>query len=356
MALNAQMTKPLRWGILGTGMIAKVLADAVHASETAELVAVGSRARETAEAFGEKYQVPKRYDSYGAVLKDPNVDVVYISLPNHLHREWSIRCAEAGKHILCEKPLALSAADVEAMLEAAHRHNVFFLEAFMYRCSPQTERLATLVKEGAIGAVRYIQASFGYQLGPKYDNIRLQNAAAGGGLMDVGCYPMSMARLIAGAAHGADFADPVAIQGFAHIGDISRIDEWTTATVMFPGDILANLVCATQVSIPPAVSIWGTEGNIQVTNPWFPGRAAGDAMSFTLNRSGKDPEAITLPGGPGLYTVEVDTVARYLDRREAPSPAMTHDDSLGQQRALDTWRRQIGLVFDGDVDTNEPRH
>jgi predicted dehydrogenase len=349
MATQSQQSKPLRWGILGTGMIAKILAEAIHASTTAELTAVGSRARETAEAFGGKYQVPKRYDSYEAVLDDPEVDIVYISLPNHLHEEWSVRCAEAGKHILCEKPLAFSAHEVENMLAAARKHDVFFLEAFMYRCSPQTQKLAAVIKDGAIGEVRYIQASFGYQMGPKYDNIRLQNAAGGGGLMDVGCYPMSMARLVAGAAQGKDFADPVEVTGFGHIGDVSRIDEWTTATLKFPGDILANLVCATQVNVPPHVSVFGTEGNLQIPNPWFPGRTAGEAMTFTLNRSGKDPETVTVPGGPALYTVEVDTVAQYIDRREAPSPAMTHADSLGQQRALDAWRRQIGLVFDPET-------
>jgi predicted dehydrogenase len=327
-------------------MIAKTLADAIKESETAELLAVGSRAQATADAFGETYGAPRRYDSYEGLLADPDVEAVYISLPNHLHREWTVKCAAAGKHILCEKPLALNYGEVAAMITAVRRHDVFFLEAFMYRCSPQTAKLVELIKDGAIGAVRVIQATFCYQMGPKYDNIRLQNAAGGGGVMDVGCYTMSMARLIAGAAQNQDFADPISLKGSAHIGDISRVDEWAAATLAFEGDILANLVCATQVSIQNGVWIWGSEGNIHVPNPWFPGRRTGEEMAFTLNRQGKESEKVIIPGGPGVYVREVDFVEEYYDRREVPSPAMTWADSLGQQKALDSWRDEIKLIFD----------
>ncbi|MDX2284071.1 MAG: Gfo/Idh/MocA family oxidoreductase [Bacteroidia bacterium] len=329
-------------------MIARVLAEAIRESETATLLAVGSRKDETAEEFGEKYGAERRYGHYDALLQDPDIDAVYISLPNHLHREWTVKAAAAGKHILCEKPLGMNAEEVEAMIAAVRQHDVFFLEAFMYRCSPQTAKLVELVREKAIGEVRMIQATFCYRMGPKYENIRLQNEAGGGGIMDVGCYTMSMARLIAGAAHGKDFADPISVRGAGHIGEVSRVDEWAMATVAFEGGITANLVCATQVSVPNGVSIWGTEGNLQVPTPWFPGRKAGEEMSFVLHRDGKEPETILLPGGPGLYTREVDLVEQYYDRREAPSPAMTWADSLGQQKALDAWRREIGLRFDTD--------
>jgi predicted dehydrogenase/aryl-alcohol dehydrogenase-like predicted oxidoreductase len=335
----------LGWGILGTGGIAKVLAEAISASETGRLVAVGSRNQESAEGFGEKHGIPNRYGSYEAVLADPEVDAVYISLPNHLHAEWTIRCAEAGKHILCEKPFATNVGEAMAMVEAARAHGVFLLEAFMYRCAPQTARLAELIRAGTIGEVRLIQANFSYNLGPKFDNIRLRGDVAGGGIMDVGCYAMSMARLVAGAARGADFADPIEVKGSAHIGQTSGVDEWAVAAVKFPGDILANLACGAEVASDSTLRIWGSEGSILVPNPWFPGRKAGESGTIRVQRAGQsEAEEIVVPGGAGLYTVEVDTVAAHIADRQAP--AMRWADSLGNMKALDRWRREIGLVFE----------
>ena len=171
---------PLRWGIISTGKIARTLADAIHRSRTGELLAVGSRRQETAAAFGAEFDVPRRYGSYAALLADPDVDVVYNALPNHLHAEWSIKAAQAGKHILCEKPLATNLGQAMALVEAARYHDVFLLEAFMYRCHPQTAKLVELIKAGAVGAVRLIQASFTGNMSLDLNNIRLQNGAAGG--------------------------------------------------------------------------------------------------------------------------------------------------------------------------------
>src|SRR5579871_4511677 len=232
--------KSLNWGILGTGKIARTLAQAIHDSQTGALVAVGSRTQEAADRFGTEFSIPKRYPTYHAMLEDPEVEAVYISLPNHLHAEWTVKCAEAGKHILCEKPFTVTAIEARPVIEAVKQHDVFLMEAFMYRCHPQTARLKQLVSEGAIGEVRLIQSNFCYNMGPRYENIRLSNPAAGGGIMDVGCYTVSMARLIAGS-------EPEQVVGVAHIGPISRVDEQATASLRFPGGIVANLACATQV-------------------------------------------------------------------------------------------------------------
>lgn len=335
------------WGILGTGNIAKTLAEAIQASQTGQLVAVGSRKEASAQAFGDKHQIAHRHDSYDGVLQNPAVDAVYISLPNHLHAPWAIRCAEAGKAILCEKPLTVNATEAEAVIEATRAHGVFLLEAFMYRCGPQTARLVELIRKRAIGDVRRIEANFSYNLGPKYDNIRLQNEAAGGGIMDVGCYPLSMARLIAGAAQGADFADPIEIKGCGHLGDQSRVDEWAVAAVKFPGDIVASLACGAQVAGDATLRIWGSEGNMVVPNPWFPGRAKDAPSTIRVQRSGqKEAEEVVVPGGAPLYTFQVDLLARHKEDKQAPSPAMTWADSLGNMRALDAWRQEVGLVFD----------
>src|SRR5918911_2446977 len=164
--------KWLRWGILGTGRIARTFAEGIAASESGTLIAVGSRAQETADRFADTYGVERRYASYEALLADPDVQAVYISLPNHLHATWTIRCAQAGKHILCEKPLTTNYGEAMTVVEEVRRCDVFLMEAFMYRCHPQTARLKQLIDEGAIGEVRLIQSNFSYNLGPQYDKDR----------------------------------------------------------------------------------------------------------------------------------------------------------------------------------------
>lgn len=330
----------LHWGILGTGRIARTFAQAVADSETGQVVGIGSRSSGSADAFGTEFHITRRYGSYAALLADPDVQVVYISLPNHLHAEWIVRCAEAGKHILCEKPLTVNHAEAMTALEAVRRHGVFLMEAFMYRCHPQTARLKELLDAGVIGQVRLIQSNFSYNMGQQYENIRLSNPAAGGGIMDVGCYTASLARLVAGA-------EPSEVCGVAEIGPISRVDELATASLRWPGGILGSLVCGNEAHSSHEARIWGSQGHIHIPEPWFPG--AEDAR-IIVHKDGQEPEEFSVPGGGGLYTIEADLVARCLDegRTEAPAPAMTWADSLGNMALLDSWRRAVGLTFDAE--------
>ena len=333
----------LQWGIIGTGRIARTFAGALKESATGELLGVASRAQETADAFGEEFGIPRRYSSYEAMLLDPEVRAVYISLPNHLHSEWTVKCAEAGKHILLEKPFATNLAELTVALDAAREHDVFLMEAFMYRCHPQTAKLYELVRSGTIGEVRVIQTHFGYNMGPQYDNIRLQNEAAGGALMDVGCYCASLARLIAGAALGKPFADPVRVRGTATIGATSRVDEWATAALEFEGGVLASLTCGSQVAVDASARIWGSSGHALVPNPWFPGRGESKII---LKRDGEATQELIVHSDRPLYTIEADVVAQNLAARQAPHPCMTWEDSIGNQKLLDAWRADVGLVFD----------
>lgn len=351
----------LAWGILGTGNIAHTFARGLAQSQTGTLVAVASRSLEKANQFADEFGAPRRYGSYDDLLTDADVQAVYISLPNHLHARWTVRAAQAGKHILCEKPLASNYAEAMTAIEAAREHDVFLMEAFMYRCHPQTAKIAELVREGAIGKVRLIQAAFAFDMkGLRPENVRQQNHASGGGIMDVGCYAASMARLIAGAANGLPFANPliardgyrnqIQVKAHGYVNPENRVDEWTMATVLFPGDIIATLTTGIQVRVDSTLRIWGSEGNIVVPNPWFPGdpRQGGDAGArIIVNRQGQEPqEIIASSGGQALYAIEADTVARYLADRQAASPCMTWDDSLGNMLTLDAWRKEIGLVFD----------
>jgi len=327
----------LAWGILGTGHIAHIFARGIAASETGMLVAVGSRTQESADQFGDAHAVGRRYPSYAAVLADPDVQVVYIALPNNLHAEWIVKCAEAGKHILCEKPLTANYAEAMVVLEEVRRHDVFLMEAFMYRCHPQTARLKELVDDGVIGDVRLIQASFSHNYRAPYENIRLSNSAAGGGIMDVGGYTTSMVRLIVGA-------EPDRVTGAAHIGASTRVDEWASGGLHFPNGIVGSLICGIQVPVESAVQIWGTEGHITVPNPWFPGKGANRILIQKIEDSA--PMEIVVEGENDVYAIEADTVARYIADRQAPRPAMSWVDSLGNMAVLDAWRRATGVIFD----------
>jgi predicted dehydrogenase len=327
----------LRWGILGAGKFAGRFAEGIIASTTGTLAAIGSRTQENTDKFGDEYNVPKRYASYQALLDDPDIDVVHISLPNHMHAEWTIKCARAGKHILCEKPFTVNHPEAVATLEEVKKYPVFFMEAFMYRCHPQTAKLKQLLDEKTIGEVRLIQINFCYNMGAQYENIRMRADVAGGGIMDVGCYTASMARLVAGA-------EPTEVHGAAHIGPVSKVDEQAVACLKFPNGAVANLACATQVGTDNETRIWGSEGSLRVPNPWFP----NEGQNKILLTKGNETTEILVEGGLPLYAIETDTVARYIADRQAPSPCMTWDDTLGNMKTLDAWRYSIGLRFEGE--------
>ncbi len=342
------MTTTLAWGILGTGSIAKIFARGLSASRTGELVAVGSRTQVSADAFGDAFAVPKRYGSYEALLADSDVQAVYISTPHPLHAEWAIKAAEAGKHVLCEKPLTLNYPEAMAVIEAAQRHNVFLMEAFMYRCHPQTAKLVELIRDKAIGDVRVIQATFSFH--SKFDPVSrlLSQEFGGGGILDVGCYCTSMARLIAGAATGHDFAEPLEVKGVAEIGADTRVDEYALASLKFPSGILAQLATGVQVAQENVVQIYGSEGYIVVPEPWMPSRD-GSPSTLIVHRKDAQPQEIRIEVDRPLYTIEADTIATYLEQRQAAPPAMTWDDSLGNMKTLDRWREEIGLIYDAEL-------
>ena len=342
------MADQIGWGIIGLGGIANAIADGLTYSKTGRLVAVGSRTQEKADEFGEKWDAPARYGSYDAVLDDPNVKAVYIALPNHMHTDWTVRCAEAGKAILCEKPFATNAAEAEVAIDAVRKTGVFMMEAFMYRCHPQTVRLVELLKQGVIGDVRVIHSSFAFHMAVDFDNIRMSNPAAGGAIMDVGCYCVSATRLIAGAAMGKDFAEPIDVKGVGHIGKTSRVDEWATGVLKFPGDITAAITTGTQVGIDPTLRIWGSEGHIAVPRPWQPGVKGDESVIEVHRKGGGDPEIISIKPDAPLYCIEADTVAAGMAAgvAEAPRPCMNWEDTIGNMATLDAWRREVGVVFD----------
>ncbi len=190
--------RPVKWGIVSTAQINRLVIPPAQASEKCDLIAVASRDSDRAEAYAREWGIERSYGRYEELLEDPDVEAVYISLPNSLHCEWSIRAVEAGKHVLCEKPLSRRAAEVEAAFDAADRAGRLLMEAFMWRHHPQTQKLTELVRDGAVGAPRVIRSSFSFTIADDPANVRLLSELDGGALMDVGCYCVNASRLLGG--------------------------------------------------------------------------------------------------------------------------------------------------------------
>ncbi|MDE2127878.1 MAG: Gfo/Idh/MocA family oxidoreductase [Armatimonadetes bacterium] len=329
----------LRWAILGTGRIANKFADGVARSLTGEVTVVGSRTAASAQEFASPRAIEHAYGTYQEAVDSPYAEAVYISLPNHLHAEWSVAAARAGKHVLCEKPLAMNAQEAETVIGEARRADVFFMEAFMYRCHPQIHKLWQLMQEGAIGTPRMIQATFSFHMRDRQDDVRRQAAIGGGGIMDVGCYTMSLARLAAGA-------EPESIAGHAEFGP-TGVDEWATASVKFAGGCLANLACGMSVGADSEFRVWGSDGWIRIPHPWLPGEQGETLTVMRLGASA--PETLAVDSNTHLFALEADAVATHLKDRQAPRPWMSWQDSLGQARALDWWRHSAGVLWPGEA-------
>ncbi|TCO21236.1 aryl-alcohol dehydrogenase-like predicted oxidoreductase [Kribbella steppae] len=341
--MTAPETK-VRWGIIGTGNIASRFASQVPTSATGEVVAVGSRSIESANAFADKWDIANRHGSYDDLLADPGVDAVYIATPHPMHVEWAIKTAEAGKHVLCEKPLAINKAWAEAMIEAAVANDVFLMEAYMYRCLPQTKLIAQLVRDGELGTVHQIQATFAFASSYRPESRIFADDLAGGGILDVGGYPVSMARLIAGAATGQPFADPAAVTAVGHVGETGA-DEWSVATLFFDGGVTAQVSTGVRLRDDNQVRIYGSEGYLVVEDPWFGGD--GKPTHVTLHKAGEEPRDIS--ADPALiYAAEADAVAAAIEQRQAPE--MSWADTLGNLTVQDAWRKAIGQQYASERD------
>jgi len=336
----------LNWGILATGAIASCFARNLPASKTGKLLAVASRDKGKAAEFAGKFGAAKSYGSYEELLADKDIDAVYVATPHPLHAEWVIKATEAKKHVLVEKPIGVNAAQAMAMIESARINGVLLMEAFMYRCHPQTAKLVELIAAKEIGQVRQLRASFGWHGGFNADSRIYNNDLIGGGIMDVGCYTVSMARLVAGANLGKPFAEPTAVSGAAHLGE-TGVDEWAIASMKFPGDMLAQLSTSVSMNQEAAVVIYGSEGKISLPNPWVANREKPDNGKIILEKKGQPAREIEVPADVTSFTLEADVFGHAVlaGKTEAPAPAMSWDDSLGNIRTLDRWREAIGLLF-----------
>jgi predicted dehydrogenase/aryl-alcohol dehydrogenase-like predicted oxidoreductase len=342
------MSDRIRWGLLATGAIAKAFALGVKNSKTGVLQAVGSRTQEKADAFGAAHGIGRCHGSYEALLADPEVDAIYISTPHPQHAEWTIKAAEAGKHVLVEKPIGINQYEAQAMIEAARENRVFLMEAYMYRCHPQTARLVELLREKAIGDVCVIAATFSFHANFNPAGRIWSNALGGGGILDVGGYTTSIARLIAGASQGRPFADPVAVTGAGRLHPETGADAWAVATLRFPDDVVATLSTGVGVGQENAVRVYGSRGQIHLPNPYVAGREGAVNGRIVVFRPGQPVEEIAVESAVTSFAHEADAAGRAIlaGRQEADAPAMTWADTLGNLRAQDAWRAAIGLTYE----------
>ena len=286
------------------------------------------------------------------MLEDDKVDAVYIATPHPSHAEWAVKAARAGKHVLCEKPVAMNHAEAMGIFGAAEDAGVFAMEAFMYRCHPLTEKLVELIKEGVIGDVRTIEARFGFAAPFDPKHRLFSNALGGGGILDIGCYPISAARLIAGVALGKACAEPVRVCGAAHFGE-TDVDEHAVGILEFEGGVLAQVSAATRAPVGVGVTVTGTKGRLLVPSPWHAAGANGGSTYIDLVKlpnGGMDaaPERIDVADHRPLYTIEADHVGEAILSGKKQATAMPWEDSLGNMRSLDLWRQAVGLTYESE--------
>lgn len=252
----------LRIGVLGTARIGeRRVVPAIQKSKNAVVTAVASRDGRHAQSCAERLNLPKAYASYEALLADPDIDAVYVPLPNALHCEWTVKAAREGKHVLCEKPFAAGASEVDEMIAACEAHDVVLMEAFMYRFHPQNVKVRELIEFGAIGAVRMVRAAFCFTIGSE-SNIRLNASLAGGSLMDVGSYCVNVARTMIGA-------EPDSVVALAEMGAASGVDETMGGVMRFPGGALGAFECSFRMPYRAGYEVIGERGRIEVVTPFI---------------------------------------------------------------------------------------
>jgi predicted dehydrogenase/aryl-alcohol dehydrogenase-like predicted oxidoreductase len=349
-------TRKIRWGILGPGTIAKDFFAGAAQSANGPVEAIATR-NPNKPGLTEAFPGTRIISGYDAILADPDIDALYIAVPHPLHAEWAIKAAEHGKHVLCEKPIGVSAAEAEAMQEAARKAGTFLGEAYMYRLHPLTAKLVELLKAKVIGDVRIIRSSFGFAKLPFDPEHRLfSNGLAGGGILDVGGYPVSMARLIAGIDEADGFLNPSKVVAAGHLGE-TGVDEWTSAVLQFPNGIIAEVSCSVSLAQDNVLRIIGTKGRIELANFWFAGGKQGGKATIRIFKSDGSVEEVEVDEPRHLYSFEVDAASNAIraGRREFAFPGMSRSDSIGNLRVLDQWRAAIGLEYSGEKPANRTK-
>jgi predicted dehydrogenase len=328
------MSEAIRWGILGTGNIAKQFARGLSVLPDARLVAVGSRSREAADSFGQMFDVPKRHATYEALAADPEVDIVYVSTPHPMHAPNTILCLEAGKPVLCEKPFTVNTREAEEVVRVARAKKLFLMEAMWTRYIPIVAKVREWLRAGRIGEVRMVTADFGFKGDFDAEGRLFNPAYAGGALLDVGIYAVSFASMVFGA-------QPSRIASLAHMGS-TGVDEQAGMVFGYDAGQLAVLYTAVRVNTPQEATVLGTEGSIRIHSPYWRGTTA------TIAWPEKGSETIEIPYPGNGYNFEAEEAGRCLREGRLESETMPLDETLAIVQTLDTIRAQWGLRYPMD--------
>jgi len=324
---------PIRWGILGTGAIAAAFATGLQSLPDAELVAVGSRAAASANAFADRFGAPRRHGSYAALTADPEVDIVYIATPHPMHHTAARLCLEAGKPVLVEKPFTVNAGQAKEIIALARERDLFLMEAMWTRFLPLMGRFRDLVATGAIGEPRLLTADFGFRMGVDPNHRLFNPDLAGGALLDVGVYVVSLASMLLGP--------PDRGTGLAQIGE-TGVDEQVSLVLGYPGGALAQLTAAIRTNTPQEVTLMGTEGAIRIHPIWW------KPTTLTVARPGQPDETIDEPFTGNGYNYEAAEVMACLRAGYLESAIMPLDESAAIMQTLDAIRAQWGLRYPGE--------
>ncbi|MBO9326561.1 MAG: Gfo/Idh/MocA family oxidoreductase [Roseiflexus sp.] len=323
--------QPVRWGILSTGRIAGVFAEALQSIDDAHLVAVGSRSADSAAAFGDRFKVPRRYATYEELAADPDIDIIYIATPHALHYENCLLCLRYGKAVLCEKPFTINARQAAEVVAVARERGLFLMEAMWTRFLPAIVRLRELLAAGAIGELRMIASDFGFRAGVDPRSRLFDPALGGGSLLDVGVYTVSLASMVLGG-------EPERLATLADLGS-TGVDEQAAMILGYSGGRIAVLWSAICTETPHETTIMGTRGMIRIHPQWW------RATTLTVHRSGQGDEAIHLPFNGNGYQFEALEAMRCLRAGFSESPVMPLDETLGIMRTMDAIRAQWGLKY-----------
>lgn len=321
------MAQKVRWGIISTAMINDVVIAGIRKAARSELLAVASRDETRAKSYAEERNIPKAYGSYDEMLADPDIDAVYISVPNTLHREWAVKAADAGKNVLCEKPLVTTMSDFRKVEDAVKKNRVILFEAFMYIHHPQTRKVIELIQGGALGELLYINVWFDYYLpDEEKDNIRVRKEMDGGSLWDVGVYPNSMA--ITAAAAGA----PVEAKAVTrHEG--TEVDSSSYGTLKFSNNVIAHVCASIKSPFREGTHIVGKDGFISIDHPWKPGLDGKKTKIVLLTRG--DKQEVFKFQGISPYQSEIEAMeACLLDDAEPVIPLEQSKNFLMSMLAL----------------------
>jgi len=322
------MNSKVRWGILSTASIAREqVIPALKRAENAEVVAIASLSGHAKKAAGQ-FEIEYAYNSYEELLNHPEIDAVYIPLPNHLHKEWAIKAAQSKKHILCEKPAALTAADIMEIKQVCEENNVYFMEAFMYHFHPQHQRVRDLISTGAIGEVKQFRGSFSFLLDNPDENIRMNQVKGNGSLYDIACYPIHAMRNILQA-------EPVSVLTEAVIDDKYNVETNTVSHFQFESGVIGLIDSSFNMSFRHEYEIIGTKGRIMVPRAFRPDINNGEGLIIIENNDGRNEETLT----GDIYRSEVEHLSQSIIDQTAPS--LTLDNTFNNMKAIDACMKSI---------------